>query len=53
MDSSLKRRGAKHDLFEINGHPLVIPRHMDIIEITANTILADAASFAFSAGESD
>lgn len=53
MDFSLKRHGAKHDLFEINGHSLVIPRHKEINEITARNILAAAASFAFAVGEGD
>ncbi|WP_329501458.1 hypothetical protein OG267_40675 (plasmid) [Kitasatospora herbaricolor] len=38
----LVRHGANHDLYEIGGVQLVVPRHADVNEITANSIIKEA-----------
>ena len=34
--------GGKHDIYELNGHKLWIPRHSEIPEYTAEGIIKDA-----------
>ena len=38
----LVREGANHTLYRVNGNPVTIPRHREINELTAKTILRDA-----------
>lgn len=38
----LKRNGANHDIYEINGQRVSIPRHTEINEYTAKGILKHA-----------
>jgi len=38
----LKRNGARHDVYTINGADVSIPRHADINEYTAKAILKQA-----------
>ena len=38
----LIRHGANHDLYELGGVRLVVPRHPEVNEITANGIIKEA-----------
>jgi mRNA interferase HicA len=38
----LVREGANHTLYRVNGHPVTVPRHREINELTAKSILRDA-----------
>ncbi|MFD7982501.1 hypothetical protein ACFV4M_03860 [Kitasatospora indigofera] len=38
----LVRHGANHDLYEIGGVRLVVPRHAEVNEITAHSIIKEA-----------
>lgn len=39
---TLLRHGANHDLYELGAVRLVVPRHPEINEITAHSILKEA-----------
>lgn len=38
----LKREGGNHSIYTLNGKMIVIPRHREINELTAKSILASA-----------
>ena len=39
--SELQREGAGHSLYQLDGKPVVVPRHREINEHTAVSILRD------------
>ncbi|MEW1913780.1 hypothetical protein AB0442_36035 [Kitasatospora sp. NPDC085895] len=42
LDLELVRHGANHDLYELGTVRLTVPRHPDVNELTARSILKEA-----------
>ncbi len=42
LGGSLHRRGSNHDIWEVNGQLIPVPRHNEVKEFTGQGIIADA-----------